>query len=69
MTRHEFITTATLLGYVDEDKMKAFVRAADKTEFSDEDYIELYRANPDRSYTPYFYRLDVVKVLQVMRRV
>lgn len=68
MTRREFITTATLLGYADEDEVKQYVRAAGKEDFSDEDYIDLYRANPDRSYSPYFYRIDVVKALQVIDR-
>ena len=48
--------------------MRQYVRHSGKTEFSDEDYISLYRTNPDRSYTPYFYRMDVVKALQVIDR-
>ena len=68
MTHCEFITTATLLDYADEDKVKQYVRRSGKTEFSDEDYISLYRANPDRSYSPYFYRIDVVKAFQVIDR-
>ena len=52
MTRREFITTATLLGCADEDKVKQYVRHSGKTEFSDKDYIFLYRANPNRSYSP-----------------
>ena len=68
MTRREFITTATLLGYADEDEVRQYVRHSGKDNFTEDDYISLYRANPDRSDSPYYYRIDVVKALQVIDR-
>ena len=49
--------------------MKQYVRAAGKENFTEDDYVSLYRANPDRSDSPYYYRIDVVKALQVIDRV
>ena len=49
--------------------MKQYVRAAGKENFTEDDYVSLYRANPDRSDSPYYYRIDVVKALQVVDRV
>lgn len=43
MTNEEFIKTAVQSGYAREDIAKLFVSSAGKSEFSPDDFVELYR--------------------------